>query len=96
MKAKAILNRVVIKPDAVEEISKGGIVIPDKHKDKPRSGTVIFVGLGRVDNNGVRIPVDCKEGDTVFYAPAFAIPVKFADEDYIVLKDDDILLVVED
>lgn len=96
MKAKAILNHVVVRQDPVEEVSKGGIVIPEKHKDKPRSGTVVFVGLGKWDNSGKRIPMDCKEGDAVFYAPAFAIPMKFADEEYVVLTDDNILLVVED
>lgn len=97
MKIKPIQNKVVIKPHCSEEqISQGGIITAVKGQERPISGTVLFVGQGRIADSGERIPMDLKEGDTVFYQPHFATPINLGGEKLIVLKEEDILISVEE
>lgn len=90
---KPILNKIVVRPDKAEEVSKGGIHIPDIGKDKPSRGLVLYVGPGRWEN-GIRVPMQIEIGDTVFYSRTFAQPIKMDEEDLVVIKEEDVLVAV--
>ena len=87
-------DRVVVKPAAKEEVTKSGIVIPDTAKEKPQEGTVIAIGSGRLLDNGDRSPIDVREGDRVLYAKYGGTEFKLEGEEYLVLKESDILAVI--
>jgi chaperonin GroES len=94
LKMRPIGDRVVVKPAAKEEVTKSGIVIPDTAKEKPQEGTVIAVGSGRLLDNGDRAPVDLREGDRVLFAKYGGTEFKLDGEEYLVLKENDILAVI--
>lgn len=87
-------ERVVVKPAAKEEVTKSGIVIPDTAKEKPQEGTVIAVGSGRLLDNGDRAPVEVKVGNRVLFAKYGGTEFKLEGEEYLVLKENDILAVI--
>ena len=87
-------DRVVVKPAAKEEVTKSGIVIPDTAKEKPQEGTVIAVGNGRLLDNGDRSPIDVQKGDRVLFAKYGGTEFKLEGEEYLVLKENDILAIV--
>ena len=93
-KIRPVGDRVVVKPAAKEEITKSGIVIPDTAKEKPQEGTVIAVGGGRLLDNGDRAPIDLREGDRVLFAKYGGTEFKRDGEEYLVLKENDILAVI--
>jgi chaperonin GroES len=93
-KIRPIGDRVVVKPAAKEEVTKSGIVIPDTAKEKPQEGTVIAVGNGRLLDNGDRAVVDVREGDRVLFAKYGGTEFKLDGEEYLVLKENDILAIV--
>ena len=84
-------DRVVIKPMPKEEVTKGGIFIPDTVKEKPQEGKVIAVGPGKLTDDGKRIPMDVKVGDTVIYAKYGGTDIKEDDDELIILRESDIL-----
>jgi chaperonin GroES len=94
-KIHPIGDRVVVKPAAKEEVTKSGIVIPDTAKEKPQEGTVIAVGSGRVLDNGDRAALDVREGDRVLFAQYGGTEFNQDGEEYLVLKENDILAVIE-
>jgi chaperonin GroES len=85
---------VVVKPAAKEEVTKSGIVIPDTAKEKPQEGVVVAVGTGRLLDNGERATIDVREGDRVLFAKYGGTEFKLEGEEYLVLKENDILAVV--
>ncbi|GHO94343.1 10 kDa chaperonin [Reticulibacter mediterranei] len=87
-------DRVVVKPAAKEEVTKSGIVIPDTAKEKPQEGVVIAVGSGRLLDNGERAAIDVHEGDRVLFAKYGGTEFKLEGEEYLVLKESDILAIV--
>jgi len=91
---KPLGDRVVVKPTPREEVTKGGIVLPDTAKEKPMEGKVIAVGAGRFTEEGKRIPREVKEGDTVLYAKYAGTEIKVNDEELLILSERDILGVV--
>jgi len=93
-KIRPVGDRVVVKPSAKEEVTKSGIVIPDTAKEKPQEGTVIAVGSGRLLDNGDRAPIDLREGDRVLFAKYGGTEFKLDGEEYLVLKENDILAVI--
>jgi len=93
-KIRPVGDRVVVKPAAREEVTKSGIVIPDTAKEKPQEGTVIAIGSGRLLDNGDRSPIDVREGDRVLYAKYGGTEFKLEGEEYLVLKESDILAVI--
>jgi len=93
-KIRPVGDRVVVKPAAKEEVTKSGIVIPDTAKEKPQEGTVIAVGSGRLLDNGDRASVDLREGDRVLFAKYGGTEFKLDGEEYLVLKENDILAVI--
>lgn len=84
-------DRVIIKPSPKEEVTKSGIVLPDTAKEKPQEGKIIAAGPGRVADDGTRIAMEVKQGDTVIYAKYAGTEVKLDNEDLIILRETDIL-----
>ncbi|HHD11687.1 MAG TPA: co-chaperone GroES [Deltaproteobacteria bacterium] len=95
MKIKPLHDRVIVKRLEEEEKTKGGIIIPDTAKETPVEGKVIAVGPGRKDENGKLIPMDVKEGDTVIFSKYAGTEVKLEGEEYLIMREDDILGIVE-
>jgi len=88
---KPLADRVVVKPIEGEKMSKGGIVLPDTAKEKPQEGKVIAVGEGRLSEDGKRLPMDVKVGDIVIYAKYGGTEIKIEDEEFMILRESDIL-----
>lgn len=88
-------ERVVVKPLAGEEVTKGGIVLPDTAKEKPQEGEVIAVGPGRLLDNGTRVTIDLKVGDKVLFSKYAGNEVKLDDVEYLIMRESDILGVIE-
>ena len=84
-------ERVVIKPLERDDISKGGIILPDTAKEKPQEGEVIEVGPGRVADDGKRIAMELKKGDRIIYSKFAGTEYKDDDEEYLILRESDIL-----
>jgi chaperonin GroES len=91
VKLEPLADRMVVRPIAREEVTKGGIVLPDTAKEKPQEGEVLAVGPGRMSDDGVRIPMDIKKGDVVLYSKYGGTEVKVEDEELIILRESDIL-----
>jgi len=95
MKLRPLADRVVVKRIEEEEVKKGGIIIPDTAKEKPQKGEIIAVGPGRLDEKGNRVPVEVKVGDKVLFSKYGGTEVKLGDEEYLVMREDGILCIVE-
>ncbi len=95
MKIRPLQDRVIVKRMEEERTSAGGIVIPDSAAEKPIRGEVIAVGPGKVQDNGKQQPVDLKVGDTVLFGKYSGTEVKIDEEEYLVMREDDILGVIE-
>ncbi|MBN9392517.1 MAG: co-chaperone GroES [Chloroflexi bacterium] len=92
---KPLGDRVVIKPTPKEEVTKTGIFLPDTAKEKPQEGTITAVGGGKLDDKGVRQPLEVKEGQKVLYAKYAGTEFKIDGEEYLILSEKDILAVIE-
>ncbi len=92
---KPLGDRVVIKPTPKEEVTKTGIFLPDTAKEKPQEGTITAVGGGKLDDKGVRQPLEVKEGQKVLYAKYAGTEFKIEGEEYLILSEKDILAVIE-
>lgn len=84
-------DRVVIKPLEKEEVTKGGLVLPDTAKEKPQEGEVVAVGPGRVGDDGKRISMEVKAGDKVVYSKYAGTEFKEDDDEYLIVRESDIL-----
>jgi chaperonin GroES len=84
-------DRVLIKRIEEKETVKGGIIIPDTAKEKPQEGEVIAVGAGKINEKGDRISLDVKAGDRVLFGKYSGTEIKVDDEDYLILREDEIL-----
>lgn len=91
VKLEPLGDRVVVKPVPKEEVTKGGIVLPDTAKEKPQEGKVIAVGPGRMTDDGKRLAMDVKVGDIVIYAKYGGTEIKEDDDELIILRESDIL-----
>jgi chaperonin GroES len=87
-------DRVVVRPKQKEEVTKSGIVLPDTAREKPQEGEVIAVGPGRVLDNGNRVTMELKVGQTVLYAKYAGTEFKVEDEELLILREPDVLAVV--
>jgi chaperonin GroES len=94
-KIRPVGDRVVVKPSQKEEMTKSGIVIPDTAKEKPQEGTIIAVGAGKLTEKGDRQPLEVKEGDKVLFAKYGGTEFKLDGDDLLVLRESDILAVLE-
>ena len=84
-------DRVVIKPSPKEEVSRGGIVLPDTVKEKPVEGEIIAVGAGKLTDEGKRLPMDVKVGDVVIYSKYAGTEFKDKDEELVIMRESDLL-----
>lgn len=91
IKLQPLGDRVVVQPSTEEEVTKGGIILPDTAKEKPQRGVVIAVGPGRLDEEGKRIPMEVKKGDKVIYSKYAGSEIKQNDEEVLILRESDIL-----
>ncbi len=91
VKLQPLADRLVVKPIEREEVTKGGIVLPDTAKEKPQEGKVLAVGPGRLSEAGKRVPMGVKVGDVVIYAKYGGTEIKIEDEELIILRESDIL-----
>ena len=94
MSIKPLADRVLIKPKAREETTRSGIVLPDTAKEKPQEGLIIAAGPGRVLDDGTRVPLDVKVGDSVLYAKYAGTEYKIDNEEHLIVKESDILAKV--
>jgi len=90
-KIEPLGDRVVIKPTPQEDVSKGGIVLPDTAKEKPQEGKIIAVGPGRLTEEGKRIAMDVKKGDKVIYSKYAGTEFKLDGEELVIMREGDIL-----
>ena len=88
---KPLGNRLVVEPLEQEELTPGGIILPETAKEKPQKGTVLSAGPGDRDDEGKRIPMDVKVGDVVLYAKYAGTEIKENGEELIILRESDIL-----
>ena len=96
LKLKPLGDRLVVEPVEQEEVTAGGILLPETAKEKPQEGKVIAAGPGRFDENGKRVKMEVKEGDRVLYAKYAGTEVKVeGDKKMLILKESDILALVE-
>ncbi|MDQ1713987.1 MAG: chaperonin GroES, partial [Frankiaceae bacterium] len=94
VKIKPLEDRIVVQANEAETTTASGIVIPDTAKEKPQEGTVIAVGPGRFED-GARVPLDVKEGDTVVYSKYGGTELKYGADEYLVLSARDVLAIIE-
>lgn len=95
MKIRPLQDRVIVKRIEEEEKSKGGIIIPDTAKEKPQQGKVIAVGKGKVGEDGKVTPLDVKVGDRILFGKYAGTEVKLDGEEHLIMREEDILGVIE-
>ncbi len=96
LKLKPLGNRVVIEPLEAEEVTPGGIVLPETAKEKPQKGKVLSAGPGERDEDGDHIPMDVKAGDTVLFAKYAGTEIKVEGKKLLILRESDLLAIVEE
>jgi chaperonin GroES len=95
MKIRPLGDRVLIKRIKEEEKTKGGIIIPDTAKEKPQEGKVVAVGKGKMTEEGKLLPLDVKAGDRILFGKYSGSEVKIEGEEHLILREDDILGILE-
>jgi chaperonin GroES len=95
MNIRPLQDRVIVKRIEEEEKTKGGIIIPDSAKEKPQEGKVIAVGKGKVGDDGKVTPLDVKKGDRILFGKYAGSEIKIDGDEHIIMREDDILGVVE-
>jgi chaperonin GroES len=95
LKLRPLADRLVVEPTEQEDMTASGIYVPETAKEKPQEGRVIVAGPGRKDDDGKRIPMDVADGDRVLYAKYAGTEVKLEDKKYLILKESDILAILE-
>jgi chaperonin GroES len=96
VKLKPLADRVVVEPLEEEQKTATGVYLPDSAQERPSKGTIIAIGPGRLDENGKRIAMEVKVGDKVLYAKYGGTEVKVGEKDLLVLKESDILAVMQE
>ena len=96
MKIRPLYDRIVVQRLEDNETVRGGIIIPDSAKEKPQRGTVLAVGLGKVKEDGSRQLPDVKDGDTILFGKYSGQEIKIDGEDYLIMREDEVLAVLED
>ncbi len=92
---KPLGNRVIVEPSEAEEVTAGGIVLPDTAKEKPQKGTILAAGPGERDDDGDYIALDVKPGDVVLYAKYSGTEIKVDGKKLLILRESDLLAIVE-
>jgi len=96
MKVKPLQDRLVIKRIEEEEKTKGGIIIPDAAKEKPQEGRVVAVGDGKTLESGQKAPLTVKVGDKILFGKYSGTEIKIDGEEHLILREDDVLAIIED
>jgi chaperonin GroES len=94
MKIRPLHDRILVKRVEEQEVKKGSIIIPDTAKEKPQEGKVVAVGSGKVGEDGKKIPLDVKAGDRILFGKYSGSEVKVEDEEYLILKEEDVLGII--
>lgn len=92
---KPLGNRVVVEPEEQEEMTSGGIVLPETAKEKPQKGKILAAGPGERDDDGKRIPLDVKVGDKVLFAKYSGTEIKLDGKKVLILRESDLLAIVD-
>ncbi|PYN49857.1 MAG: co-chaperone GroES [Candidatus Rokuibacteriota bacterium] len=95
MKIRPLHDRLLVERLEEKEVKKGGIIIPDTAKEKPQEGKVIAVGNGKVTDEGKKIPLDVKAGDKILFGKYSGSEVKIDDKEYLIMREDDVLAILE-
>jgi chaperonin GroES len=95
MKIRPLHDRVLVERLEEREVKKGGIIIPDTAKEKPQEGRVIAVGNGKVSEDGKKVPLDVKNGDKILFGKYSGSEVKLDDKEYLILREEDVLAILE-
>jgi chaperonin GroES len=95
MKIRPLHDRILVERLEEQEVKKGGIIIPDTAKEKPQEGKVIAAGNGKVTDEGKRIPLDVKAGDRILFGKYSGSEVKLEDKEYLILREEDVLAILE-
>lgn len=94
MNLKPLHDRVIIKPSKPEEVTKGGIIIPETAKEKPMQGEVIAIGGGKITEDGKVLPLNVKVGDQVLYGKYAGTEVNFEGGEYLIMRESDIFAIL--
>lgn len=94
LKIKPLADRVVVEPAEAEDVSKGGIILPDTAKEKPQQGTVVAVGPGKISDAGSKIEMSVKKGEKVLYGKYSGTEVTIDGVEYVIMRESDILAVL--
>jgi chaperonin GroES len=95
MGIRPLHDRLIVKRLEEEEKTKGGIIIPDSAKEKPIEGKVIAVGKGKIKKDGTTIPMEIKKGDRILFAKYAGTEVKIDGEEYLMMREDEIVAIIE-
>jgi chaperonin GroES len=95
MKVRPLHDRVIVKRVEEKEVVKGGIIIPDTAKEKPMEGEVVYVGPGKIQEDGKRAPMDVKAGDRILFGKYAGTEIKVDDEELVIMREEEILAVLE-
>jgi len=95
MKVRPLHDRLIVKRSEEEKKTKGGIIIPDTAKEKPIEGKVIAVGKGRINKDGTKIPMEVEKGDRILFAKYAGTEVKIDGEEHLIMKEDDVIAIIE-
>lgn len=95
MKVQPLGERILVKRIEAEEKTSGGIVVPDSAKEKPKEGKIISLGTGKITEKGEKQPFRVKEGDKILFESYAGTEVKIDDEEYLIVKEDDILGIIK-
>ena len=95
MNVKPLADRILVKREEPSETVRGGIIIPDTAKEKPQEGRVVEIGPGRLDESGNRIAMEVKKGDRILMGKYAGTEVKIDGEEHIIMREDDVLAVIE-
>ena len=94
LKVKPLADRVVVEPAAAEEMSSGGIILPDTAQEKPQQGTIVATGPGKVSDSGTLVTMELKKGDKILYGKYSGTEFSFEGTDYLIMRESDILAVL--
>ena len=95
MKIRPLQDRILVKRTEEEQKTEGGIIIPDTAKEKPMEGKVVAVGKGKVSEDGKLMPLDLKKGDRILFSKYAGTDVKIEGKEHLIMREDDVLGVIE-
>jgi chaperonin GroES len=95
MNLKPLQDRIIVRAAAPEEVTKGGIILPDTVKEKPQQGEVLAAGPGKVDDSGKLVPMSVKTGDIVLYGKYSGTEIAMDGEDVLIMRESDVFAIVE-